>query len=357
METNKKHQHDFFRLYDRFIKETQKGKRVQKNGKRVRASSIEPYIWLRKLLWDFSQEKKFPLYIYHVSNLKKRELSGVKKYWENFYKQFTDYLYTDLDCFDNYVGSNITRLRAFLNYLSKFKNINPGEYHKDFYSFDEEISIVTLTPEQLNFLITNKTFENSLPEYLKKTKDTFVFGCTVALRFSDIFKITPANIESISGSNYLKVRSQKTGTLTVAYLPDYAMDIINKRPEKQKTIFENISKSRFNRNVKELIERANWIAPTIKTRTKRGVEIQVYKNPKTKEEYRFCDLITSHTMRRTAITTMLCLNMPENLVRQISGHAPNSKEFFKYVHLSQKYIAEESEKIYEKLKQKELVSI
>ncbi|MGQ0827054.1 MAG: hypothetical protein ACT4ON_01540 [Bacteroidota bacterium] len=58
MKVANKH-HDFFKLYDRFVKETLKGKRLQKNGKRVRPSSMEPYIWLRKALNDFSVKKSF----------------------------------------------------------------------------------------------------------------------------------------------------------------------------------------------------------------------------------------------------------------------------------------------------------
>jgi intergrase/recombinase len=60
-------------------------------------------------------------------------------------------------------------------------------------------------------------------------------------------------------------------------------------------------------------------------------------------------------MRKTAITTMLCLGMPENLVRKISGHAPGSKDFFRYVQLSQKYMDNETEKIFEILKNKTLL--
>ena len=54
-------------------------------------------------------------------------------------------------------------------------------------------------------------------------------------------------------------------------------------------------------------------------------------------------------MRRTAITTMLCLGMPEHLVRKISGHAANSKEFFRYVLLSQSFIDQETDLMFEKL--------
>ena len=36
-------------------------------------------------------------------------------------------------------------------------------------------------------------------------------------------------------------------------------------------------------------------------------------------------------MRRTAITTLLLIGVDEISVRRISGHAPGSKEFYKYV--------------------------
>lgn len=346
---------DFFKLFDTFLKETEKGKRVQKNGKRVRDSSIKPYVYLRKLLLNFSIKKNFPLHIYSVTSLKKRELQAEKKYWARFYTEFTEYLYKDCDCYDNYVGRKIKLLRAFFNYLNEEKEMGVGNFHKRFYAHSEDIEIITLIPEQLNFLIYDKEFEASLPDHLKKTKDMFVFGCTVALRVSDIFKLSKNNIESLNGKHYLKVRSQKTNTLTRIILPDYAMDIVNKLKKNRKTIFPEISNARFNLNIKSLIERANWTGEQIKTRQKRGQSFIVYKNEKTKEPYRFCDLITSHTMRRTAITTMLCLHMPENLVRKISGHAAGSKEFFRYVELSQKFMDCETEKVYEQIKIRELV--
>jgi len=44
--------------------------------------------------------------------------------------------------------------------------------------------------------------------------------------------------------------------------------------------------------------------------------------------------------------------MPENLVRRISGHASNSKEFYRYVQLSQTFIDQESDRIFEKLRER-----
>ena len=50
-------------------------------------------------------------------------------------------------------------------------------------------------------------------------------------------------------------------------------------------------------------------------------------------------------MRRMAITTMLILGMSDDAVRQISWHAPNSKEFYKYVRLSQTFMDQETKKV------------
>ena len=63
----------------------------------------------------------------------------------------------------------------------------------------------------------------------------------------------------------------------------------------------------------------------------------------------FYQHITAHTMRRTAITTLLIMGVPENMVRKISGHAPGSKEFYKYIGIAQDYLNEQVRNAYKKL--------
>lgn len=69
---------------------------------------------------------------------------------------------------------------------------------------------------------------------------------------------------------------------------------------------------------------------------------------------RFCDVATTHTMRRTAITTMLSLGVPEQVVRKISGHSASGKEFYRYVLWAQTYQDGEMESMFAKLKEKKL---
>jgi len=46
---------------------------------------------------------------------------------------------------------------------------------------------------------------------------------------------------------------------------------------------------------------------------------------------------------------MLILGMPESLVRKVSGHAANSKEFYKYVNYSDSFFDQETDRVFEVL--------
>jgi hypothetical protein len=239
----------------------------------------------------------------------------------------------------------------FFNYLNKEKQISTGTYHLQFYVNREEVPIILLTYEQLQFLIFNKEFDSNLPEHLKQTKDIFIFGCTVALRFSDIFNISQLDFEVYNGKYYLKNKSLKTNTDTKILLPEYAIKIIHKNNNKNranKKLFPTISLSQFNDNLKKIGELAGWTAEIGKERTRQGKYFPV-SMPGTHKTYRFCDLLSSHVMRRTAITTLLTLGMPENLVRNISGHSSNSISFFRYVKFAQPYIDKEMEMVHQKI--------
>lgn len=342
---------EIFKLIDCFIKESENGKRLQKNGKKIRKTSIKGYKTLKNALQRFCDEKHFELRIKNYSILTMKEKKAEKKYWKNFYISFTNYMYNERNCYDNYVGTLMNRLKAFFNYLLEEKDLNVGSFHKSFYSTKEEIEILTLSTEQLNFLIYNEEFENKLNDELKMIKDIFVFGCTVALRASDLLNLSYANIEYFNGKHYLKVTSQKTSTFSRILLPEYAVNIIKKRTDSV-NLFPKYELSVFNEKLKKLFRLTNWNHEILKIRFKRGIPYRVLKSKETATNYKFCDVVSSHIMRRTAITTLLCLNMPETMVRKISGHAPDSRDFYRYVQLSQRYMDSESEKVFELLKNK-----
>ena len=158
-------------------------------------------------------------------------------------------------------------------------------------------------------------------------------------------------MERVGVSYYLPVKTIKTGTSVRIKLPAYAVDIIEKfrsSSRGRKTIFPPVPLTRFNKQLKTIAELAGWVSDMGRLRTKRGIHIKS-KGKAKNELYRFCDLISSHTMRRTAITTMLMLGMKEHVVRKISGHADNSKSFYRYVNLVQSYLDNEMDEVFGKL--------
>jgi len=104
-----------------------------------------------------------------------------------------------------------------------------GNFYKQFYVYKEDIQILTFQPDQLNFLIYDKNFENSLRPILKKVKDILVTRCTVALRYSDIINLYTCNLEVNGNEIYLNVQSQKTKVYTRIKLPDYVIAILINR--------------------------------------------------------------------------------------------------------------------------------
>lgn len=339
-------------MLGRYIKDLKNGSLLKKNGLPYTAGSIYKYEVLLIHIGIYEQKYLREIEIIPTQKLNARNLRIQQNYWRKFYAQFSTYLYEDRGCFDNYVGRIWMSFKTFFVYLEQEKNIHTAAYRKYFFSRSEEIQTFVLEPKQLHFLIYNSEFEESLPVHLQKTKDIFVVGCTVALRFSDLINLTPFNLVNKNNAVYLLVNSQKTSTRTEVKLPDYALQISQKHNDKRrKTCFKSISKNQFNTNIKTIGKLAGWDTEVCKIRERNGKPIPVFKDAILKTHFRFYEHLSSHTMRRTAITTMLMLGIPEVMVRGISGHAPNSKEFFKYIRLVQSYLDNETDLFHKRLQE------
>lgn len=339
-----KNRKELLPLFKQFIRDSESGKRLKKNGERITHNTLDNYRYTYGNLVKFSNQTGFELYVYDIYKSNKKELVVIKNYWKKFYRSYNDYLYKK-GCHDNYVGFNFKVIRVFLNYLQSEKDYRLGDFHKQFYIRKQDVEILVLSPEHLKFLIHDKDFEASLSPALQRLKDAFVFGCSTGLRYSDLFQLTLKNFENNGSDWYLKLKTQKTKTFTYIKLPQYAINLFLKyRPQNPKAlVFPMITIYNFNKMLKELGELANFTQPVDVSREVQG------KTKKVKKAIRFCDKMSSHIMRRTAITTHLILGMPEHLVRKISGHSSNSSSFNRYVHYAQPYIDREIEKVHEKL--------
>ncbi len=293
---------DFFKEFERFIRDSKTGRRLQINGKRLSAGTIASYTHSLNLVRRFCEREDRALRIRPVRWLNTQEMTVERNYWKRFYQGFTRYLYDECGYYDNYVGHSVKNIRVFFNYLNNERILGIGDFHKQFYIRKEDIAIFPLMPEELKFLIHDKPFEEKLKYRMKEVKDFFVFGCTVGLRFSDLNALKKGHIRQVNDQRYLVVRSRKTETDSLVKLPPYAVAIISKYGRYKSRLLPPFNIVNINKFIKRLLDLAGFTHPVQLTRMKRGESVPFKSiNPALKQP-RFCDVASTHTMRRTAIT-------------------------------------------------------
>ena len=335
-------------LFKEFTRSSEKGKRRTSSGKKISAGTIELYKFVQKLLVEYEQlfqtTIRFrPHYKNSVVHFKTE-----KKYWDKFFRNFFDYLYRDKKYYDQFAGTVFKTIRTFLNYVIVQKGLPIGQFYKNFRIPNDTPRPVVLSPTQLKVLITDEPFRSQLPRHLQRTLDIFIFGCTAGLRWSDLMRLKKKNLLNTPDGVLLEIHTQKTGTAVRIPIPDYLSSIITKYKTKNGIyLLPRLASSNMNLQVKEIIKLRGWSYPMPKYRHRQGKVVEI-KN-KEGNTFSFCDHITAHTMRRTAITTLLILGVPELMVRKISGHAQGSTEFYRYVSVAQEYLNQEVKNAYKKL--------
>ena len=338
----------FLKEFALFIKSSKTGRRRMPSGKKITKGTLTQYQCVRNLIRDFECNQKCVLRIVPLKRSSARLIQKEKFYWKNTIKSLLQYLYRDRGCYDNYVSGVLKVIKSFFRYIEIEKSIYVGAFYKAFRVPSDVFDPITLTPDQLRFLICDRLFENSLTGSLKNIKDIFVFGCTVGLRFGDLMKLKQTNLQKINEQYILIANTQKTGVQIRINLPNYAIEILKRhRKNSKKYLLPRISNTNFNIQVKNLARKAGWdyYSPKIRHKLGKPIEIKTGKN----ETYRFYHHITAHSMRRTAITSLLMLGLEEHIVRRISGHAPGSKEFYRYVSISQDYLNDKLKDAYQRL--------
>lgn len=302
--------HSFFDCFEEFIE-------INKSSKAY--NTIKNYSTCKNFFKDFETK------------------TGIKIHFEiidqRFFESFRDYCFIERKTLNNYFGKQISTLKTFLDWSFE-RNYTSNIQYKKFVSVQNEIEVICLTVEELLLLYSYK-FKS---DKLDRVRDVYCFGCFTGLRFSDIFNLKKSNIFD----KFIKITLQKTKTIDhIIPLTEYSKSIILKYID---TIYEPlpvISSQKFNDYIKDCCEIAKINTPTSVTRYigQKKVEKTVPKH----------ELITSHTARKTFVTTSLILGMSELSVKKISNHKKD-EHFRKYVKVAQSYLNEEMDKGWGKLK-------
>jgi len=328
------------REFDKFIRASASGTRRKPDGTRITPGTLETYCNCRKILFSYSVRYGEPS-VYTGLTVNARIFRERTRYWKQWLIHFTDHLHS-CRYSESYIWNNLKILRTLMYYLRQ----QYGWPDAGFLVFKlprvTQPEPLTLSAPQLQALMGQQFGGSYIESRLSYIRDLVVTGSLTALRYSDLMSIKWTNLVRSGGKTWLDLRSLKTGAHTRLLIPEILTTMLTRyRKLRRKTIFPRISNVNFNLQIKKLGLRMGWCEPIRIIRTRSGLH--------TERMAKFNELLTTHTMRRTGITLMLQLGMPEHVVRQISGHAPNSKEFYRYVSIAQNWQDQESERVYELL--------
>lgn len=215
----------------------------------------------------------------------------------------------------NTIAKDITFLKGFMN---KAVNLgyttNLAHRHEDFSYAEEETDAVYLKEHEIVMLFRYK----AKSQKLENTKDLFVAGSFLGLRFSDYSNVAPENIIEEEGDLFIKMRTQKTGEWVYIPCHPVVLEIFEKYKHHQNRLPKSISNQKFNEYIKKVCEDAGL--------TEQG---RLTTDP----EKPLCACIGSHTARRSFATNLYLEGFPVIEIMKITGHR-TEKSFMKYIRVS-----------------------
>ena len=252
------------------------------------------------------------------------------------YNAFIQFFY-DRNCGANYIGKHIKSWKTIMRKArEEGLHKNSDTELKAFKTLSEETDKIYLTEGELKAiydldLADVKTLKQVRPDMannkqLRESRDVFLTGCYLAQRYSDYKRITKDMIKVIDGRKYVEIIQQKTGTKCIIPLRPEADNILQRYDYTLPKTFEQ----KVNKDIKDIGELAD-ITEIILREKNRGGKI-------VKTKVKKCELIVSHTARRSGCTNMFLAGIPSLKIMKISGHK-SEREFLRYLRVSQEETA------------------
>lgn len=283
---------------------------------------------------------------------------------DGLFDTFCEYRWEICDVTNNTVGKDIKTVKTAINHIKdNYKKYNLTVSTKNLKTLTEKIEVIALFPDELSLLA-----DFPIPaekKHLELVRDLYVFGCFTMFRISDFFTLKKTDIEKKIGKKWsIKRETGKTGVDVEIPLDAQAVEIIEryeKQTENSELLLPTLSEGYYNRAIKEVIsEFGIWIAEEEKKGNYTDYDVRyfsaTYKKVRHKGDKKvaktvdFSSMFTSHCQRRTGITSLLINGLSERKIKLLSGHTETSTSFQKYVAISEKYMRDDVESAWGKLR-------
>ncbi len=298
---------------DKYIEEIEKGERLTNAKKSIFSPhTIKAYRSFQTQFNNYQKGRK--------RNLNFNDITI------DFYDDFVNFFY-DKNYSPNSVGKLIKILKIIMREAREEGHHQNGEFErKKFKVITIPTREIYLTEEELRRLF-NIRLHNHKSHAL--ARDIFLVGCYTAQRFSDYSRIRLSDVKENEGGKVIELTQQKTGERVVIPCRTELLEVLKKIGNNPPPIWEQ----KVNKYIKT-VARAAKIKNNVTKETLKG-------GLKTITQEEKCNLIKTHTARRTGCTLMYLQKnpiIPVHDIMKISGHK-TEKEFLKYIRVSQEETA------------------
>jgi integrase len=215
----------------------------------------------------------------------------------------------------NYISKVIRYVKEFCNQARRSGVTDAsGWIDSQYRSQHEETESIYLTTNELTMI-----HHAELSASLRRAADRFLIGAFTGLRFSDFSQITPDSIRD----GLIYNRNKKTGTSVVIPMHPIVSEIFARYGGR---LPRPITNQVFNRMLKEIGEAVGLIDPIQVTSTRGGKKVT--------KTVKKCDMITTHTARRSFASNAYLAGIPSISIMKITGHK-TEKSFMKYIRITQ----------------------
>lgn len=307
-----KEQPETLNLYiDRFIEEAKSGERLHNhNGhekRRYRDGTIKSISGF-KVQWDLFQGKKslnFDAVTLEV------------------YEQFVQFCIKK-NYSPNTIGRHIKNLKTIMKASREEGLHNNTEIDRPgFKVLRVPVQNIYLTEEEIRRL-----FELNLTGTDELYRDVFLTGCYTAQRFGDYSRINPEMIRELPKKRKaIELIQQKTGAKVVIPIRPELDHIL----KKYGYLLPKTWEQKVNDRIKVIAEDAKITDPVPLEQSRGGLTVNSTVNK--------CELIKTHTARRSGCTNMYKAGIPPIEIMKVSGHK-TEKEFMKYILIDEEETAE-----------------
>lgn len=310
------------------------------NGKRVRSrESLSDYIAryvremesgerlnIHKLRYGLSTIKNYKGFVIQFDEFckamhKRYDFGDIDL---KFYDDFVAY-FTAKDYSINTIGRHVKELKIIMRAAREEGLHDNGLIEsRKFRVLTAEVENIYLTESEIR-AIAEVDLDGD--KHKSIARDIFLVGCYTAQRFSDYSTINEGNIRTLdNGQSVIDLKQQKTGNRVVIPIRAEMQAILDKYENRLPKAYEQ----KVNMYIKEIAREAGIVDM---------VEVSYVESGEKKSHLvEKCELVKTHTARRSGATNMYLAGIPMIAIMKITGHK-TEKEFMKYIKITEEQTA------------------